>query len=130
MDIYFFPSAIGGYIRLTNAIDFCRMQAMEVAMKKYLLLLALVFLTGCAHNQMQFRLAQGTTQDDYSRAKIECGDTSSGGYFLFGPLFILAPVIAVIESVKFAKRHGLQDCLEEKGFQCIENCAHETPIKP
>jgi hypothetical protein len=100
-------------------------------MKKYLLF-ALVFLSGCAHNQMQFRLVGPTaTQADYDQARIECGgDTPSGGYFLFGPLFILAPVIAVIESVKLAKRHGLQDCLEGKGFKCVENCPHVSTITP
>jgi hypothetical protein len=73
---------------------------------------------------MRFNLAPGSTQDDYNKARIECGDSPSGGYFLFGPLIILAPVVAAVESVKFAKRHELQDCLEGKGYRCIENCAH------
>jgi hypothetical protein len=94
-------------------------------MKKIsILLLSIILMMGCAHNQMRFNLAPGSTEDDYNKARIECGDSPSGGYFLFGPLIILVPVVAVVESIKFSKRHGIQDCLEAKGFKCIENCAH------
>ena len=93
-------------------------------MKLLVILISFLVTFGCAHNQMQYAIPPGSTQDDFNKARIECGDSKSGGYFLFGPLIILAPAVAVIESVKFAKRHGLQDCLEGKGFRCIENCVH------
>lgn len=94
-------------------------------MKLFAILISCLVTFGCAHSQMRFNIAPGSTQDDFTKARMECGDDSGGGGgFIFGPLIIVAPVIAVIESVKFAKRHGLQDCLEAKGFKCIENCAH------
>jgi hypothetical protein len=74
---------------------------------------------------MRFNLAPGTNQEDYNNARLECGDSGGGGYFLFGPLIILAPVVAVVEGIKASKRHKIQDCLEAKGFKCIENCAHD-----
>ena len=100
-------------------------------MKKYLFLIALVFFSGCAHNPMRYNLAPGTTQQDFNKAIIECGgsDQAEGG-FIFGPAIIILPVIAVIESIRFAKKHKLQDCLEDKGFKCTENCAHVSIIKP
>jgi tetratricopeptide (TPR) repeat protein len=93
-------------------------------MKIVAILVSCLVTFGCSHNQMRFNLAPGSTQEDYNQARIECGDESRGGGFIFGPLFIVAPVIAVVESVKFAKRHGIQDCLEGKGFRCVANCAH------
>ena len=102
-------------------------------MNKYILPIVLIaFLSGCAHGPMQFRSAgYKKTQADYERARIECGgDSDQGNYFLFGPLFILAPVFAVIESINFAERHRIQDCLEAKGFKCINNCPHRSTIKP
>jgi len=87
---------------------------------------------------MQFRLAPGTNQDDYRTALKECGvDSTQGGYFLFGPLIILAPVVAIIEGVKYSQRGGVQRCMEAKGFKCMENCPDsssnklsEAPQKP
>ena len=82
---------------------------------------------GCAHSPMQFQLAPGTNQDDYERAVKECGgDTKQGGYFLFGPLIILAPAVAIIEGVKHNQRANIQNCMEAKGFKCIANCATKS----
>ncbi len=89
-------------------------------MKKLFAAVVLVMLMGCAA-QMKYNVPQGR---NFDQAKVDCGDTGSGGYFLFGPLIILAPVVAVIESIKFAGRHKIQDCLEAKGFKCVENCPH------
>jgi hypothetical protein len=87
---------------------------------------------------MQFQLAPGTNQEDYRRVLKECGgDAKQGGYFLFGPLILLAPVVAVVEGVKYNQRGGIQKCMEAKGFKCIANCPDsssdklsEVPQKP
>lgn len=101
-------------------------------MKKIQIVFFLVlssFLYGCAHEPMKFRLAAGTNQNDYQEALKECGgDSKQGGYFLFGPLILVAPAVAVIEGVKANKRADVQNCMEAKGFKCVENCP--DPLSP
>jgi hypothetical protein len=84
---------------------------------------------GCAHSPMQFQLAPGTNQVDYQTALKECGgDSKQGGYFLFGPLILLAPAVAVIEGVKHHKRAEVQNCMEAQGFKCISNCPVKSKV--
>jgi hypothetical protein len=107
-------------------------------MKTIVVLIVCIMMFGCAHSPMQFRLAPGTNQVDYQTALQECGgDGKQGGYFLFGPMIIIAPVVAVVEGVKYHKRGVLQKCMEAKGFKCTANCLDsssdklsEVPQKP
>ena len=87
-------------------------------MRTILVVLACIMMFGCAHSRMQFQLAQGTTQDDFQRAKIDCGEDAGGGGFIFGPAVIVVGVIATVESIKYAKKNKFQDCMENKGFKC------------
>ena len=103
-------------------------------MKIIIVLIVCTMMFGCAHSPMKFQLAPGTNQADFQTAKQECGgDSNQGSYFLFGPLIILAPVVAVVEGVKYQKRGEFQKCMEAKGFKCLENCPNptsEVPQKP
>ncbi|MEN6621543.1 MAG: hypothetical protein ABFD50_08360 [Smithella sp.] len=104
-------------------------------MKKIIALMAFMMLFGCAHNPVKYQLAPGSNQDNFKESFKSCGGSENDGYFLFGPLIILAPVVAVVESVKHHKRHKIQDCMEEKGYKCLENCPHkstfvEKPVDP
>jgi len=99
-------------------------------MKRFFLFSLCLLMFGCASAPMRFQLPPGTTQDEFMQARKECGDSGSGGYFLFGPLILLAPVFAMIEGVKYSNKVDVQDCMESKGFKCIENCAKESSIGP
>ncbi len=97
-------------------------------MKTIFILMVYIMMFGCAHSPMQFQLAPGTNQGDYQTALKECGvEDKQVGYFLFGPLIILAPVVAIIEGVKYNQRCGVQKCMEAKGFKCIANCPTKQP---
>ncbi|NDY71451.1 hypothetical protein DO021_02965 [Desulfobacter hydrogenophilus] len=99
-------------------------------MKYIAFFLSVLFITGCAHAPMQFQLAQGTNQNDYRAALNECGgDKKQSNYFLFGPLILVAPAVAVVEGVKAGQRNNVQTCMEDKGFRCIENCPHQSSVK-
>lgn len=97
-------------------------------MRIIMIVLTMMILTfqvlGCAHDPMKFQTnGPGLTNSDYQAARVACrGDVKSDGYFLFGPLFILAPVVAAIEGYKYSKRGTIQKCMEARGFKCIENC--------
>lgn len=96
-------------------------------MKATIILMACILLFGCAHSPMKFQLAPGTNQNDYKEALKQCGvEDKQGGYFLFGPLILLAPAVAIIEGVKANQRSNVQKCMEEKGFKCAENCPDPT----
>ncbi len=100
-------------------------------MKTMVILIVCIMMIGCAHSPMQFQLAPGTNQSNYQTALKECGgDTTSGGYFLFGPLIILAPVVAIVEGVKYNQRGGIKNCMEAKGFKCVANCPDSSFDKP
>ena len=94
-------------------------------------IIAFLIINGCAHSPMKFQLATGTNQNDYQSAVKDCGGgDADGGYFLFGPLILLAPAVGIIEGVKSHNRGKLQDCMEARGFKCIENCHHQSTITP
>lgn len=92
-------------------------------MKTIIVLMVCIIMFGCAHTPMKFQLATGANQNDYNDALKQCGvDDKQGGYFLFGPLIIIAPAVAIIEGVKYKQRDNVQKCMEGKGFKCIDNC--------
>ena len=95
----------------------------------FLMFLFVFSAHGCARSSMKFQLAPRTTQNDFQQAKIECGEDTGGGGFIFGPAIIVVGVIAAVESVRFVKKNKFQDCMEAKGFKCVTNCAHESTIK-
>mgnify|MGYP001619458841 CR=1 FL=1 len=93
----------------------------------HIILISAVVCFGCSHSPMRFQLAPGTSQADYQTAVQECGgDAQQGGYFLFGPLIILAPVVAIVEGAKYNQRAGIMKCMEAKGFKCIQNCPEKS----
>lgn len=94
-------------------------------MKTIVISMVCIMMFSCAHSPMQFRLAPGTNQDDYRASLSECGGDGGSGYFLFGPLIILAPVVAVVEAVKYHNKNTVRSCMEAKGFKCIANCPTE-----
>ena len=98
-------------------------------MKRLIIFISCLLTFGCAHAPMNFQLAPGTTQEDFQRAKKECGEVTGGGGFIFGPAIIVVGVVAVVESVKYAKKNKFQDCMEDKGFKCIRDCAHASTDK-
>lgn len=99
-------------------------------MKKIALVIAFIFLFGCSRAGMKFNYAPGTNQNDFQTALKDCGEEKQEGYFLFGPLIILAPVMGAIEGTRYYKKKGVQTCMEGKGYRCVENCPNgETPPK-
>jgi hypothetical protein len=94
-------------------------------LKHSLILLAALTTISCAHDPMRFTKPLDATPQDYEAARQACGgDKKGGGYFLFGPLILLAPVVLAVEAVKASNRSNVQTCMEAKGFKCIENCSN------
>ena len=103
-------------------------------MKKIIMLPLCTMMFGCAHSQARFSVPPGTNQADFVTAMKACGgDYKQGGYFLFGPLILLAPAVAVVEVVRYNKRQNrmreVQQCMEAKGYKCIDNCQDQEDEK-
>ena len=90
-------------------------------MKKIMiLLLTMSLLIGCA-GPMRFQIPEGKVQSDFEKDLLDCGGKlePSGGYCLFGPLFLIAPVVGIIETVKHVKKENTRKCMEAKGYKSI-----------
>lgn len=84
-----------------------------------------LFLFGCSHAPMNFQVPAGKTLDDFNQEKTACGDGPENHFFI-APLILFFPIWGGIELAHYYHRRGVQDCLEGKGFKCINNCAKES----
>lgn len=94
------------------------------------LIITFLLINGCAHAPMQFQLAAGTNQSDYQSAVKLCGGDNNQGHFIFGPLILVAPLVVAMEGINYHQKGEMQNCMEAKGFKCVENCHHPSSIKP
>ena len=94
------------------------------------LITSVLIINGCAHAPMQFQLAAGTNQADYQSSVKLCGGDNNQGHFLFGPLILVAPLVVAMEGINYHQKGEIQNCMEAKGFKCIENCHHPSTITP
>ncbi len=80
---------------------------------KHLIAVALILmmLAGCATTA--YRTA-ATAHKSESEMKVDLYECRSSGTFLFGPLIILLPLMAIVSAAEYAAQ---KSCLEARGYR-------------
>ena len=86
------------------------------SMKYITIILMLIFLTGCTKHYI---IPNNLSQADFLVARAECMEEVNypqSDWFIFGPVYIIFPVVIGYWGYKYYKSKKLNKCMEEKGY--------------